>query len=103
MDIDRSVISPSVLNPDWNDPTKFTYNPDFCLGADADYFLSALTSAAFDDDPGRVSEELQGQSNVAQSVANASGENPSKRLKLSLSRERNRVRKFALLSLRCKT
>ena len=88
MDIDRSVISPSLINPGWDDPTKFTYNPDFDLGVDAD-FLSTLTSAAVDND-GKVFVE-QGQANIeplsaAQSVANASNENPSKHLKLSLSR-----------------
>ena len=91
--IDRSVISPSLINPGWDDLTKFTYNPDFDLGVDAD-FLSELTSANVDDD-GRVSTE-QGQQNAAPEPspaaqsANASGENPSKRLKLSLSRAKQR-------------
>ena len=92
MDINRSVISSGLINPGWDDPTKFTYNPDFDLGVDTD-FLSALTSAAVNDD-GRIFAE-QGQANVepssaAQSITNASNENPSKRLKLSLSQAKLR-------------
>ena len=85
--IDRSVISPSLINPGWNDLTKFTYNPDLDLGVDTD-FLAALTSTNVNDD-GSVSTE-QGQQNAepspAAQSANASSENPSKHLKLSLSR-----------------
>ena len=30
--MDRRVISPSLFNPDWEDMTKFPFNPDFDLG-----------------------------------------------------------------------
>ena len=28
----KPVISPSLINPDWNDPNKFRFNPNFDLG-----------------------------------------------------------------------
>ena len=89
-DIDRSVISPSLINPAWDDPTKFSYNPDFDLRVDTE-FLSALTSTDGGNDDGTVE---QGQENIelcsAAKSTDACGENPSKCLKLSLSRAKSR-------------
>ena len=52
--IDRSVISPSLINPGWDDLTMFTYNPDFDLGVDADFFCQRsplLMSTMMEESP----------------------------------------------------
>ena len=85
-DINRSVVSPSLINPAWDDPTKFTY---FDLGVDVD-FLPALTSTDGGNDDGSISTE-QGQENIEPCLAiDACGKNPSKGPKLSLLRAPSR-------------
>ena len=88
----RSVISPSLLNPDWADPTKFVFNPKFDL--DVSDWLSGLPGA----DSSRVVPDEDGQANLvatplSETVSTSStedtelGNNPPKRLRLSLSRK----------------
>ena len=56
---DRSVISSSLLNPDWDDPTKFVFNPKFDLGV-SDW----LSSLPGDDSSRHVITDEDGQTNL---------------------------------------
>ena len=86
--VHRNVISLSLITPSWSDPDMFKYNPDFDF--ECGEFLSMLTLADVNNN-GRVSTE-QDQEEVEHLSpawsANASGERPSKCLKLSLLRSK---------------
>ena len=90
--IDRNVVSPSLFNPAWGDLANFVYNPDFDLGVDADFLPEAvLTSTSKDESI--VVEQLQENTELPSAAESTNaGENPSKRLKLSLSREKSRTK-----------
>lgn len=52
--IDRNVISPSLMNPAWDDLANFVYNPDFDLGVGADFMpeaaLACINAGCTEDD-----------------------------------------------------
>ena len=82
--IDRTVISPSLINADWN-ITKFVHNPDFDLRVDVDFSPAALETAPTPMmNPGQVCGE-------SQLDLTATTENPKKYLKLLLGRDREAV------------
>jgi hypothetical protein len=84
-----------LFNPAWGDLTKFVRNPDFDLGMDDFLSEAALASIIDGCNDGSNSVE-QFQENIeprsAAESSDASDENPTKRLKLSLSRAKPRVK-----------
>ena len=93
--MDRRVISPSLLNLEWEDLTKFPFKPDFDLGT-RDFLpdLTLLTdkssrSISPSIFPGVTNGQVQLPGiSAASSCLNAEqpAENPHKHLKLSLHR-----------------
>ena len=81
------MVSPSLLNPDWGDLTKFKFNPDFDLGM-SDFLpwdSNLTTGSLLEDERGPV--KLLATPGIAALPSSSDAEianNPHKRLRLSL-------------------
>ena len=81
--MDRGVISPSLMNPDWEDLAKFTFNPDFDLGMRDFLPYPTLPSVLEDGSATNGSSGIAAASSLDADTRQAA-EIPRKRLKLSL-------------------
>lgn len=76
----REVISPTLLNPKWDDTTKFRFNSNFDLGMSALMSPVKELSDCFDNLIFRDFDEI-----CSTSFADCEPAPPAKRVKLSLS------------------
>jgi len=95
------VISPGLINPDWDDPKKFVFNPDFDLGM-GDWLTDVQVPANSDlgdmdetadwlsqlpDLSCIVDESSSAVPSTSHGATNDCSSNPAKRIRLSLNRK----------------